>query len=89
MRALIAGSGLRERVWRDITAESVAWRKAHAAKTAARAAGGGNVPRPFGLHLVLGEQAPAKLANMAGNAEQGRIASIQGVFDKPVFENPQ
>lgn len=83
MRALINAAGLLDVVWRDITEEAIAWRKAQVAKM--HAASGKPSPEtpPLGIHLVMGPDAKTKLANSGGNAERGRIRSIQGVFDKP------
>jgi SAM-dependent methyltransferase len=83
MRALILAAGLREMVWRDITEETVAWRKALVAKMHADGAAAGQGPPPLGIHLVLGRNAREKMANSGGNAELGRIRSVQGVFAKP------
>ena len=77
LRSLVRDAGLRERAWRDITPEVVAARKAQQAGAQA-----GKFP-PLGMHLVLGEQASAKMSNSARNADAGRIVFIQGVFEKP------
>ena len=77
LRGLIADAGLRMRAWRDITQDVIAARKAQQAT-----AQPGVLP-PLGMHLVLGEQASAKMANSAHNADAGRIVFIQGVFEKP------
>lgn len=76
LRGLVRDAGLRERAWRDITQEIIAARKAQQAGAQA-----GAFP-PLGMHLVLGEQASAKMANSARNADAGRIVFIQGVFEK-------
>src|SRR5262245_60114047 len=79
LRRLIREAGLRERAWRDVTQELVAARRAQQAKS-----GGGPVALPpLGMHLVLGELAPVKMANSARAAETGRVVFIQGVFEKP------
>jgi SAM-dependent methyltransferase len=79
---LVRGAGLRERVWRDITQEVVAARKAQQAQAQASGGGGPGAFPPLGMHLVLGDQAAAKMSNSAGNTDAGRIVFIQGVFDK-------
>jgi len=79
LRALLGRVGLREVHWRDITAETIAWRKAQVAKMAQ----GRGAVAPLGIHLVLGEQAKDKMANSARNVEEGRITSVVGVFEKP------
>jgi len=83
LRALLRELGLRERAWRDITAEAIAWRKRQAARVAKARAAGQDGSSPLGIHLVLGEQAGAKMANSARNVEEGRILSVQGVYEKP------
>lgn len=80
LRKLIRSAGLRERGWRDITADIIAARKAQQAR--AQAAGGTAGFPPLGMHLVLGDQAAAKMANSARNTDAGRTVFIQGVFDK-------
>ena len=83
LRALLGQVGLHEQVWRDISAQTIAWRKAQAAKAAARRATS-EPPPALGLHLVLGERSADKQANSARNAEEGRVRSVQGVFQKPI-----
>ena len=43
------------------------------------AAGG---PPPLGLHLILGEDAPTKLANMVGAITAGVIAPVEIICQK-------
>lgn len=43
-------------------------------KARTQAAGG---PPPLGLHLVMGQEAPTKIANMISNIEAGRIAPVE------------
>ena len=76
IRQLLREAGLRERAWRDISREVIAARKAQQA-----AAQPGVLP-PLGMHLVLGEQALAKMGNSARNADASRIVFVQGVFEK-------
>ncbi len=67
-RARLAGSGFvvtHERNRRDLAMESFA---------RLRAAGG---PPPLDLHLVMGEAARAKVANMIGNVERGLVAPVE------------
>ena len=87
MRELIHPAGLREVVWRDITAEATAWRKAQVAKMQVDRATAEQGMPPLGMHLVMGPDAKTKLANSGRNAELGRIRSVQGVFDKPADQN--
>ena len=83
LRGLVRDAGLRERAWRDITQELVAARKAQQAGAPAAGAGGPAAFPPLGMHIVLGDQAAVKMSNSARNADTGRVAYIQGVFDKP------
>ncbi|MBI4204074.1 MAG: methyltransferase domain-containing protein [Betaproteobacteria bacterium] len=87
LRGLVRDAGLRERSWRDFTAEIVAARKAQQAKAQASGAGGTSGFPPLGMHLVLGDQAAAKMANSARNTDVGRVVFIQGVFEKPEFRS--
>ena len=79
LRALLGQVGLREVLWRDISAENIAWRKAQVAKMAQ----GRGAAAPLGMHLVLGERAADKSANSARAADEGRIRTVQGLFEKP------
>jgi SAM-dependent methyltransferase len=79
MRKLVAGTGLQERNWRDVTAGTIAWRRAQLAKGAGTAAAS-----PLGMHLVMGAQFAQKQANALRATEDGRLAFVQGLFEKPV-----
>lgn len=46
----------------------------HKMRARAEAAGG---PPPLGLHIVMGPDAPTKIANMIANIEAGRIAPVE------------
>lgn len=73
MREAIAQAGLEIQVWRDTTDASLEW----ATNTAARIKENG--PPPLGLHLLLGETAPTKLANLIANMKSGAIRVVQAV----------
>jgi SAM-dependent methyltransferase len=75
IRDLLAGLGLRERAWVDVSAPALAWFRERVA--AAQAA---TAPPPLGLHLLLGADAGRMFANMLRNLEEGRIAVIQAVW---------
>lgn len=45
----------------------------------ASAAGG---PPPLGLHLLMGETAPAKIQNMIANVSEGRVAPVELIAQK-------
>jgi hypothetical protein len=40
-------------------------------------------PTPLGLHLLMGETAREKIANMIANIEAGRIAPVEMILRKP------
>lgn len=75
LRGLIARAGLRERVWEDVTAMSLAWFRQRAPD---RSAGS----PPLGLHLLLGEVFDAAFGNTLRNLEEGRVTVVQGVFER-------
>lgn len=76
IRDALARSELALVEWRDTTDASLEWARG----TAARVRESG--PPPLGLHLLMGETAPAKLANMIHNMETGAIRVVQGVARK-------
>jgi sarcosine/dimethylglycine N-methyltransferase len=78
VRALRRDVGLREVAWVDDTAEALDWFRRRAAAVA-RAV----TPPPLGLHLLLGPDLRRMLANQVRNLEEGRIAVIQAVFERP------
>ncbi|MFK7803216.1 MAG: class I SAM-dependent methyltransferase [Anaerolineae bacterium] len=47
-------------------------------------AGGNSGPAPLGLHLLMGESTPAKIGNMVGNLQNGLIAPVEIIAQKPV-----
>lgn len=61
--------------WRDVTDDVRAW--------STRQSASGSAPRPLGMHLVQGEDWAAKRANSTENLVAGRIAYVQGVYQKP------
>jgi SAM-dependent methyltransferase len=75
VREAILATGLRQRHWRDLTAESKAWsEKAAAAQASAKG--------PSGPALILGADFPAMVANLRRSLFEDRIAIFQAVFDK-------
>jgi SAM-dependent methyltransferase len=72
LRALLVAVGLREHVFRDVTAPIFAWQQANIPPA-------GAAP-PLGMHLVLGERHAEKRANSSRALRDGRISYIQGVF---------
>jgi SAM-dependent methyltransferase len=75
IRGLLAGLGLRESAWVDVSARAVAFLR----ERAAAARGAAALP-PLGLHLLLGAAAGPMFANMLRNLEERRIVVIQAVW---------
>lgn len=75
VRSLLPALGLEERVWRDVSAETLAWLDAH------RLDPDRPLP-PLNMQLVMGEGFRAKRRNTDQALRDGRIVIVQGVFDK-------
>lgn len=73
MRNAVYASGFDIVEWRDTTAESLEWVLGMAQRI--REEG----PPPLGIHLLLGETAPTKLANLIANLESEAIRVVQAV----------
>jgi ubiquinone/menaquinone biosynthesis C-methylase UbiE len=71
-RARLAAAGFTEKAWREVTPEAIAWFRERLSQP----------PGALGLHLLLGEQAPAMFRNILRNLEEHRIVVAQGVFDR-------
>ena len=71
MRAVIEGAGFRARAWEDMTAETVG------------PASGAAVPAHSIQRLVMGDAIDAIIAAGHRNRAEGRVVSIQAVFEKP------
>lgn len=78
VRAGLETAGFRVGTWRDVTAESLAW-----FRDRVRLAAGGAVPA-LGLHVVMGADWGMLAGNMVRNLEEGRIAVVQGLLERPV-----
>lgn len=76
-RALLEEAGLEAETWRDVTEPAGDWIRAVAGKLR----DGG--PPPLGVHLLMGDTAPTRFANLAANLGEGRIRVFQGVFRRP------
>ena len=77
MREIISASGFHERLWLDQTAAAlIGFRKGLEVATSP-------TPPPLSLHLLLGDNFLPALTNMVRNVEEGRIAFVKAVFDKP------
>jgi ubiquinone/menaquinone biosynthesis C-methylase UbiE len=77
-RALLEEAGLEAQTWRDMTEPAGDWLRALAEKLR----DGG--PPPLGVHLLMGDTAPARFASLAANLGEGRLRVIQGVFRRRV-----
>lgn len=76
VRAILEELGLRIEDWEDCSQRSLEWFRA-ASEKLARAS-----PPPLGIHLLMGDTARAKFANLARNLEQRRVRVLQGVAQK-------
>ena len=75
VREAILATGLKQRHWRDLTAESKAWsEKAVAAQNAGKG--------PSGPALILGPAFAEMVANLRRSLFEDRIAIVQAVFEK-------
>jgi SAM-dependent methyltransferase len=71
MRALIARAGFRERAWEDVTAETAGPPGAEA------------VPPHSAQRLIMGAALDAILRANHRNRTEGRLVSVQAVFERP------
>jgi len=71
MRAVIEAAGFRARAWEDVTAETVG------------PATGAAVPAHSIQRLVMGDAIDAIIAAGHRNRAEGRVVSIQAVFERP------
>ena len=72
MRAVIEGAGFRARVWDDVTAET-------AGPTTAA-----GIPAHSIQRLVMGDAIDEIIRAGHRNRDEGRLVSIQGVFERPL-----
>lgn len=70
LRHLIAASGFREVLWRDRTAETIAFFKTLP-----------DDPGPLSLQLVLGERFSAMVSNLNRDLQEGRVGVAMGLFE--------
>lgn len=75
LRALLEECGFRVKAWRDTTRVSHDWYLA----AVARAQRDG--PPPLGLHLLLGETAGEKIANVGRNLDERRLTVCQALLE--------
>jgi SAM-dependent methyltransferase len=80
-RAALAGAGLEEVTWRDMSLGYVEFfrKMAQAAASAAPSA----APSPLNLRLVMGDGIVAKAGGVQKAAEEGALQFVQGIFRKP------
>jgi predicted methyltransferase len=71
MRAAIEGAGFRLRAWDDVTAET------------AGPAGAAPIPAHSIQRLVMGDRLDEIIRMGHRNREEGRLVSIQAVFERP------
>lgn len=74
---LLSETGFEAKEWTETTAESLEWFRS---KLDAMAKRPSDAPPPLGLNLLMGEETPVKLTNVARNLEEGRITVVRGVF---------
>ena len=76
LRDVLESRGFRVRHWADKTEPSLDWFRA----ALERARSGG--PPAVGIHLLMGDDAPEKLRNMAKNLEEQRLVVLQAALTK-------
>lgn len=76
MQSVTGALGLRVRAWEDLSDASAAWFRAIIERGKTQA------PSPLGLHLVLGTDGNAMLANMLRNLDERRLTVVQGVLGR-------
>jgi ubiquinone/menaquinone biosynthesis C-methylase UbiE len=77
VRELLDELGLRVLSWEDKTSASADWFRDTLARLKSEER------PPLGLHLLMGETGPEKFRNVARNLDEGRIAVIQAIVEKP------
>src|SRR3546814_15850852 len=75
VRDAVEATGLRQRQWRDLTAEAKAWsEKAAAAQASTKV--------PSGQALILGPDFPARIDNLRRSLRAHRLPVMQPAFHK-------
>ena len=77
IRVLLQTLGFREIVWKDTSSEAISWFK----ERVAAAQSAQSAPH-LGLHLLLGAPAGQMFKNVLVNLEEGRVRTIQAVFER-------
>lgn len=78
VREILTG-GFAELAWRDVTEPTLTAIMAPSPPHTERPA----APSPLGLHLLLGERYGEMQRNLVRNLSEGRVAIVQGVFERP------
>lgn len=73
-------SGFETVTCRNVTEESLEWFREVVASMESRPP---DAPKPLGLNLLMGEEAPVKAKNVVRCLEEDRIDVVQGVFEVP------
>lgn len=76
LRALLAGLGLHEAYWRDVTEEGIAQSRRQLALPE------DDPRRKLSIEIVIGERAAERLANGIRNREERRTLLVQAVYEK-------
>jgi ubiquinone/menaquinone biosynthesis C-methylase UbiE len=76
VRGILARLGFEEIAWRDESAASLAWYRQ-------RGPGQASAPPVVGLHLLLGPDFGVMARNLLRNLEEGRLAIVMGVWQRP------
>lgn len=77
LRRMPAAAGFEEVAWRDVGAEALAWFRRMAEARAALPPDAAPLPS---IALLMGAEAPTRVANVARNLAEERIRVVQGVF---------
>ena len=76
LEALLVSLGFQVHHWQDVTRASAAWFRTVMERITREGA------PPLGIHLLMGEDSPAKVANMVRNLDEDRVAVVQAILDK-------
>jgi len=74
-RGHLRSAGFIERIWRDVTDDAMAWME----QQTQRGPGGS----PLNLQIVMGQEMPQRLGNLAKATREGLVRYVQSVWVKP------
>jgi hypothetical protein len=74
LRGLLQDHGFAVTRWRDVTEGACRWFRKRREAAAA--------PSPLGLHLLMGPEAGAKVANLSRSLGEGRVCLLQVVAER-------